>query len=45
MKMARIKGGIYKGKYWRDFYSNPYAKKIAHKQERKRGVRFIEQYI
>lgn len=37
MKQNKIKGGVYSGKYWQDFYSNKQAKKIAHKQERKRG--------
>lgn len=38
MKIAKIKGGVYSGKYWRDFYTKKEAKKIAHKQTRK--VRF-----
>ena len=35
MKKNKIYGGIYKGKYWRDFADNNTAKKIAHKQARK----------
>ena len=34
MKQAKIKGGIYRGKYWTDFYTSQEAKKIAHKQAR-----------
>lgn len=37
MKINKIKGGIYSGRYWRDFYSPTMAKKIAHKQERQGG--------
>ena len=37
MKTGHIKGGIYSGRYWRDFYSPTMAKKIAHKQERQKG--------
>lgn len=35
MKQNKIKGGIYKGKYWRDFINPRDAKHIAHKQARK----------
>lgn len=35
MKQAKIKGGVYCGRYWRDFYTTQEAKKIAHKQARK----------
>lgn len=42
MKQAKIKGGIYSGRYWRDFYSNQEAKKIAHKQNRQRNKNIKE---
>jgi hypothetical protein len=37
MKQNKIKGGVYCGKYWQDFYTNKQAKRIAHKQARKRN--------
>jgi len=41
MKQNKIKGGVYKGVYWNDFISAHDAKKIAHKEERKRAKREI----
>ncbi len=35
MKQNKIKGGVYKG-WWRDFVSATKAKKIAHKQNRRK---------
>lgn len=37
MKQNKIRGGVYKGLYWRDFISSHDAKRIAHKQERQRA--------
>lgn len=36
MKMNKIRGGVYSGKFWQDFMNKTDAKKIAHKQERQR---------
>lgn len=41
MKVAKIKGGIYRGIYWRDFYTTTYTKKVAHKQERQRAKKEV----
>ena len=39
MKQNKIKGGIYSGIYWRDFYSSKFAKRYGHKQNRAGGRR------
>jgi len=36
-KKNKIYGGIYKGKYWRDFYSAAEAKNFSHKENRRRN--------
>lgn len=38
MKRNKIKGGIYRG-WWNDFYTRTEAKRIAHRQERRRARR------
>ena len=43
MKVNKIKGGIYSGKYWYEFHTSQYAKHCAHKQERQRAKRFVKQ--
>ena len=40
MKQNKIKGGVYRG-WWFEFYTNKEAKKIAHKQERKRSKALV----
>lgn len=36
MKSNKIKGGVYSGKFWQDYINKTDAKRIAHKQERRR---------
>lgn len=45
MKQNKIKGGVYKGVWWRDFVDPTEAKKIAHKQERQRAKAEIAQAL
>ena len=42
MKQNKIKGGIYCGRWWRDFYTNKEAKHFAHRQERRRWKKFCK---
>jgi len=42
MKQAKIKGGVYAGRYWRDFYTKTAAKKIAHKWNRQQNKKIEE---
>jgi len=45
MKMNKIKGGVYGGKFWQDFTNKTDAKRIAHKQERRRAKAEISKAI
>lgn len=45
MKQNKIKGGVYKGVYWRDFVDKTEAKRIAHRQERQRAKKAIAQAV
>ena len=40
----KIKGGIYKGEFWNDFINKTAAKRIGHKQDRKRNKDIIRKY-
>lgn len=45
MKQNKIKGGVYKGVWWRDFIDETEAKKVAHKQERQRAKAEIRKEV
>lgn len=42
MKQNKIKGGIYRGRWWCEFYTNKEAKHFAHRQERRRWKKFCK---